>query len=694
MEGIIQSVFAEGGLLERRFPQHEPRQGQWEMAAEVLSAFEGSSHLAVQAGTGLGKTFAYLVPAAVYAVTQRKVVVISTGTINLQNQIISKDIPALQNVLKDELSFVAALVKGRGNYICVRKLTAFNQANLQQELYREPTDADQWPQIADLFFGKSFVNGDREEIPFRVADSLWADLGAESDFCMKSKCLFHSDCFFYRARQQQRGAHLLITNHALFFSDLAIRRERRMLQEQKLAEAEDYIEFGEVMPEEETTGQTDAVLVNYDAVVFDEAQGIEDFATDCFTSRFGMDRLVYLARTTNAMLRPGGLLQWHDPLDHMRLESQFAVLTNKTETLLASLARQWEGERTVRFREPHLFEEDVTEYLRDVSVDLQTLQAAAQNEEQKKVLSALSQRSLQLANVLRTIVEMPDGDDFAYWLETSDRQLRQIRLALSPVSIAEFIREGLLDTVPVVLTSATLASELVRRLGLQDPHWMRLDSPFDYEQKTRLYIPQDAPEASRENDRIFADFTARRVPELVSLSRGRAFILFTSYRAMQECHERITEVLADQGWLVLMQGERRREQLLAEFIQHGNAVLFAVNSFWEGVDVPGDALSLVVLVKLPFAVPTEPVQQARMEALQREGMDPFDRYTLPQAVLRLKQGFGRLIRSKQDTGVIAILDKRILSKRYGAKFLQHLPPAPRIHSLEEVAEFFATLEKR
>ncbi|MCL2547817.1 MAG: hypothetical protein FWE76_01475 [Symbiobacteriaceae bacterium] len=691
MENLIEEVFAPGGLLEQKFPKHEQRPGQNEMATQVLVALESRKHLAVQAGTGLGKTFAYLVPAALYAVEHQQCVVISTGTINLQNQIISKDIPALQEILRGVLEFDAALVKGRGNYICIRKLTAFNQANLQVELFREPSDADQWPLIADLFFTKKFVRGDRDEIPFRVADSLWIDLNAEADFCMKSRCPFYSDCYFYRARQQQKGAQLLITNHALFFADLAIRREDRIQQVRKMVEAEEYREFGEVIAEEQPAESGDFVLLNYDAVVFDEAQGIEDFATDCFTARFSWDRLVYLARTANSMLRPGGLLQWSDPLDHQRIESLFTVLLQRTELFLTSLARQWENERTVRFREPHSFEDTLSELITEVTSELNHLREIAQNEEQKKVLGGLSQRAQQLGASLLNVYDMPQGDEYAYWMEAGDHQLRQVKLASSPVSVAEFMTEDLLERVPVVLTSATLASELVQRLGLSKPHWLRVDSPFDYEHHTRLYLPSDAPEASLNNDIIFAEFVAQRVAELVSISRGRAFILFTSYRAMQDCVLRCSDSLADQGWPVLVQGEKQRDVLLSEFMAHGNAVLFAVNSFWEGVDVPGDALSLVVLVKLPFAVPTEPIQQARMEELQRQGRNPFESYTLPQAVLRLKQGFGRLIRNKQDTGVIAVLDKRILSKKYGARFLKDLPPAPRIHYLEEVAAFFSLL---
>ena len=692
MSELIEQVFAPSGLLAQRFAQHEQRDGQAEMAAQVLAALEDGEHTAIQAGTGLGKTFAYLIPAAVYAVEHQKRVVISTGTLNLQGQIMNKDIPTIQQILAGKLNFTAVLVKGRNNYLCARKLAAFAEANRQIALLREPGDAEQWFQIAELYDGGMLVEGDRDEIPFRVSESLWADIGSEAIFCTRSKCSFINKCFFYQARQRQSAAQLLITNHALFFADLAIRLEDSNAKEQRRAEAEDFLQYGEA-PVEYNDEPADFVLSSYGAAIFDEAQSVEDFATECFTARFGWERLFYLGRNISNAIKPNGILEWPDENDQQRLESLFNVVLNRTEVFLTDLARRWDGERTVRLRQPRLFEEDLSVAILELAEEIQQLSTIAQKDEQQEVLAAYAKRAEQLAKDLLVVKEMPFGERYAYWLETGERQLRQIKLAASPVSIADFMRDGLLQRVPVVLTSATLASELVKRLGLTSPRWLRLDSPFDYEHHTRLYLPNDAPEASPQNEIRFNAFVARRVCELTAISQGRAFILFTSYRAMQVCYQQCKEELNQQGWLVLMQGEKRRDQLLADFIADGRAVLFAVNSFWEGVDVPGEALSLVVLVKLPFAVPTEPIQQARMEALEREGVDPFRSYTLPQASLRLKQGFGRLIRNKQDTGVIAVLDRRISTKFYGQRFLRDLPAAPRLETLAEVAAFFDLLEE-
>ncbi|MCL2497595.1 MAG: hypothetical protein FWF06_03160 [Symbiobacteriaceae bacterium] len=692
MNLFLERFFAPEGMLQQRFPQHEHRQGQEEMAQQVYRALLEAEHTAIQAGTGLGKTFAYLVPAALYAIEYKKRVVISTATLNLQSQIITKDIPMLQQILRQEIKFMAALVKGRGNYLCRHKINRFVESTRQLELYREPGDREQWREIEALYEMRTLQKGDRDEIPFRVTESLWADIGSESDVCLRSDCPSYSDCYFYRARGEQRNADLLITNHALFFADLSIRREAMMGQLQDWMEAEDFRQFGEdpAPPDDEPF---DAVLVHYDAVVFDEAQSVEDFATECFTTRFSRDRVTYLGRSVVNAFHPGGVLEWHDSADATRLGAAFNMLETATENFLLNLAASRSGERTVRFKHPDEFAENLSENFTELAQEINALKEVAPTAEVRSMIGSLARRTMQVGVDLVTIKETKYGDSYAYWLETGNGSVRQIKLACSPVSIVNLMQEGLLDRVPVVLTSATLASELVQRLGLAKPHWMRIDSPFDYQRHTRLYLPQDAPEASPQNEAHFAAYVAACIPRLTAMSKGRAFILFTSYRAMQVAYQQCAAQIQEQGWQVMMQGEKRREQLLADFIAHGAAVLFAVNSFWEGVDVPGEALSLVVLVKLPFAVPNEPIHEARMEALAREGKDPFQSYTLPQAVLRLKQGFGRLIRNKTDTGVIAVLDKRILTKRYGQRFLRDLPPAHKIYQPEEVAAFFTLLEE-
>ena len=664
----LHDLFARDGLLAERFPGHEHREGQLAMAEGIYQALNSGQPLAVQAGTGLGKTFAYLIPALLYAKAEGKRVVISTGTLQLQSQIVQKDIPALEKILAGELEFHTALVKGRNNYICMRKLTAFAQANQQIELYREAADAKQWPRILDLYYANGFRVGDKEEIPFRVNDSLWADIGSESDLCLRGRCPFYSDCYFYQARQKQKEADLLITNHALFFADLAVQRENEYSEE------------------------VEGVLAHYDAVILDEAQNVEDYATDHFSSEFTYGKCLYLSIAVRNALRPGGVLKWPDESDFLRLEGLMETILRRSSDFLFQLAAQW-PDKTTRLRKSGEIVDTLSLDFVQLQAELKALTEISQNEEQKMTFRGLGMRTAQILTALEQLCGMSDLEQYAYWFENPDnRELRKMRLACAPVSVAEFMQEGLFSRMPVVLTSATLASELISRLGLDQPTWLRLDSPFDYKNQARLYLPLDGPEPTNYNQTEFHAFVAQRVLELVRISKGRAFVLFTSYRSLAEVYELCHAKLEEWGYPVLRQGEKRRDEILRNFSADGHAVLFAVTSFWEGVDVQGEALSLVILVKLPFAVPTEPIQQARMEALQRAGKEPFYSYTLPQASLRLKQGFGRLIRSKKDCGVIAVLDKRMRSKTYGRRFIRDLPPAPVIDQLTEVAAFFHVIE--
>ena len=293
---MLADVFSENGLLAKRLPGYEYREGQLLMAESVLESLRSNKPLAVQAGTGLGKTFAYLVPALLYAIEEGKKVVISTATLQLQTQLIKKDIPSIEEVLQDQLSFKTALVKGRNNYLCIRKLTAFAQANLQTPLFRDPGDAPIWTKLLDLFYEDTLINGDKDEIPFRIPETLWTEVGAEAELCMRGRCPFYHDCYFYKARLLQKEANLLITNHALFFADLAVRQENAYQDD------------------------VESVLASYQAVIFDEAQNTEDYATDHFSSDFSYGRLLHFVLSVRNALRPAGLLQWPDEQDFLRID--------------------------------------------------------------------------------------------------------------------------------------------------------------------------------------------------------------------------------------------------------------------------------------------------------------------------------------------------------------------------------------
>lgn len=660
----LSDVFSETGLLSQRLPGYEYREGQLTMAEAVLNSLTYQKPLAVQAGTGLGKTFAYLVPALMYAIEQDKRIVVSTATLQLQNQLIRKDLPAMEEIFRDKIEFKSALVKGRNNYLCIRKLTAFAQVNLQTPLFRDPLDAPIWEKLLDLFYSETLVQGDKDEIPFRVPETLWTEVGAEAELCMRGRCPFYHDCYFYRARAKQKEANVLITNHALFFADLAVRRENGYQDEM------------------------DSVLSNYDGVIFDEAQNTEDYATDHFSSDFSYGRVLHLVISLRHALRPGGILQWPDEQDFLRINGLLEMIIRRSSDFLLQLASQW-NERTHRILNSQPIQEQISPDVLLLCQELKSLTEIAQSEEQKMILQGYTLRAQLCADELIQCCSLSQPLEYAYWFENPQSgDIRTMRLACAPVSLAELMIEGLFTRIPVVMTSATLASELLGRMGMVHPDFLRLDSPFDYQHHSRLYIPMDGPDPVATMQTEFFDFAAEKILELVYISQGRAFILCTSYQSMDEIYSRCYQKLTEWNFLTMKQGDYRREEIIQNFSKDGHAVLFAVASFWEGVDIQGDALSLVVLVKLPFAVPTEPILQARMEALQREGKDPFRYFSVPQASLRLKQGFGRLIRSNTDRGVIAILDKRILTKTYGKRFLKDLPPTPIVHSIEDVISFF------
>ena len=665
---MLADVFSENGLLAKRLPGYEYREGQLLMAESVLESLRSNKPLAVQAGTGLGKTFAYLVPALLYAIEEGKKVVISTATLQLQTQLIKKDIPSIEEVLQDQLSFKTALVKGRNNYLCIRKLTAFAQANLQTPLFRDPGDAPIWTKLLDLFYEDTLINGDKDEIPFRIPETLWTEVGAEAELCMRGRCPFYHDCYFYKARLLQKEANLLITNHALFFADLAVRQENAYQDD------------------------VESVLASYQAVIFDEAQNTEDYATDHFSSDFSYGRLLHFVLSVRNALRPAGLLQWPDEQDFLRIDGLLETILRRSADFLFGLAEQW-SDKTTRITAKEPIRESVSPDLVQLEQELKTLSEIAATEEQKILLQGYRMRCQIILTELIQCCSLADLLGYAYWFENPQQsELRTLRLACAPISLADLMQEGLFSRVAVVMTSATLASELLSRMGMVHPQYLRIDSPFRYDLHARLYLPMDGPEPTAAKTEEFHKYVAQQILELVSISNGRAFLLFTSYRSMEEVYQMCFQKLEEWGFLTLKQGDLRREEMIKRFSEHGHAVLFAVASFWEGVDIQGEALSLVVLVKLPFAVPTEPILQARMEALQREGRDPFSHYSVPQASLRLKQGFGRLIRSKTDTGVIAVLDKRIRSRSYGRRFLKDLPPAPIIDTTEEVARFFHDID--
>jgi len=643
----IEDIFGTKGPIAKHHPAFEARQGQVRMANAVAEALTQERHLVVQAGTGLGKTFGYLVPAIVYARAERKRIVVSTKTISLQEQLFKKDIPFLHQALGSRLPFVAVLAKGRSNFLCRRKMEHIK--TLDRGFLTQESQVRELREIQSLAGRKEF-SGDREQLPFHPAPDLWGQVCGEGEACLRRVCPHFTDCFYYASRRAQSQADIVVVNHALFFADLAVRKDTGFSQEQ-------------------------AVLEDYDAVIFDEAHHLEDVATDFFSRRVSPTDVRRTAAAITAGLR-GPLVS--DNLELGRIvEALVGRLNHEADFFFLQFSK------AMRLMPEDKYPHVLSTHLRELSKALADLAAGA-SEEQTALAAQLCQRLNRIDDNLDFILDRQGGEqEYAYWVELDGVE---VSLVSAPVSMEEELRQHIFERVKtVVLTSATLSSPLLRRVGLGKCHLMRLDSPFDYAKHALLYLPKDAVDPS---EAAFDEYAAAKIEEIVRVTHGRALVLFTSFRSMEAAYDRLTALDA-QGFTVLKQGSASRSTLMQRFTTQSMAILLAVASYWEGVDVPGAALSCVVLVRLPFGVPTEPITQARIEQLERKGEDAFSAYSLPQATLRLKQGFGRLIRTAEDKGVVAILDRRVQSKGYGRSFLKELPPARVTHELEDVRELLS-----
>jgi ATP-dependent DNA helicase DinG len=637
----MHDVFGPGGFLERcMIGGYEHRPAQLEMAERVHDAFEGHHHAILEAGTGTGKTLAYLLP----AICSGRRVVISTATKSLQEQLYQKDIPFLQKHFAPNLK--VAVMKGRSNFVCREKLHYMSD----QGLLKGMDELDAFRQIKD--WAKLTETGDRAELTFLPDDSdLWMRLDARRETCTGQKCALFNECFVTAMHQRAKEADLIIVNHHLFFADLALKQD----------------DFGSILPE-------------YSAVVFDEAHEMEDVASDYFGRQISNFRFEELARDADVTLR---LLHLGSPSLLRRAQK----IREKNRAFFEAFPPR-DGRFPFTRNEREAFLEQNRETYDALVTALKGMETEFAALTQKpEELTRIARRSFELRQELSFLFESNEKN-YVYWYE---RRNKGVFLAATPIDVSQILRERLFEQFDtVILTSATLTvggrfDYIRQRLGIDHAKDRSLPTEFDYAQQALLYLPQKMPDV---RDGGFSSKAADEIVQLLELSQGRAFCLFTSYSQMNDLFERVRTRV---GFPLFLQGTAPRSVLLERFKNTDGAVLFATSSFWQGVDVPGQQLSCVIVDRLPFAVPSDPIVAARVRALQDEGRNPFAEFQVPQAVLALKQGFGRLIRTKTDHGVLALLDTRIQRMPYGKIFLESLPNYKVTHSLSDVGRFLESV---
>jgi ATP-dependent DNA helicase DinG len=693
------------GPLACNLKGYEPRLQQHQMMSDVANAFNKQAVALIEAGTGTGKSIAYLLPVMMWVSKHKQRTLLSTHTISLQEQLIEKDIPELIQALG--LDIKAVLVKGMGNYACFRKI----EESHMDLLLMDSEERAQFVQI-EAWAEKSH-DGSKASLPFVPSSTCWERVGAESDTCTTTKCPHYQKCFFFKARRHAEDAQLLIANHHLLFADLSLRAEKNNY--------------------DETT-----ILPSYEHIIIDEAHHIEDVATEFFgarTSKLAINRTIKRLMTEKQGKAVGKLPLLREKLHECsppnpsfetgkilaRLINDIPgnarniqIHSNNTFDLLAKFiddaaTNDDESESKLRLQ-PHQYEKPF--WLKEIVPAAKTLVSSVKSyvqsiialeedckelknerfQEQSKTIrsdiTAFIGRIAEQASLIDQMILSPPPAERVRWIETNKLRMgSNVSLISAPLDISQLLAKALFSPFKtVILCSATLTTNrqfnfIRSRLGITETLLENktiiesiYDAPFDYPKQSLLVIPTDIPEPSNKN---FTEAASEQIWRAVEVSRGSSFVLFTSYGMMQKCHELLAERLEKNRYKLFKQGDANRQALLTQFKNTSRGVLFGTDSFWEGVDVAGEALRCVVIVKLPFRVPSEPIIQARTEAIEAQGGDPFMDYTLPTAIVKFKQGFGRLIRNRRDRGCIVCLDTRLISKNYGKLFLNSLPDCQR-----------------
>lgn len=671
----IYRVFDADGLLSERFEGYEFRDGQLEMALAIAHAYEDQAIVVVEAGTGIGKSFAYLVPALLWAWEHPKErTVIATSTINLQKQLFDKDMVQLFTILGK--SCPIALVMGRSNYLCLRRLeeVAADTPLLANDPLSELGSVVAWSAETET--------GLKSDFPGKIRPPLWADVCSDADLCLGYKCSYARDCFFMKSRKKAAESNVLIGNHHLLFTDA----RSRMI---------DGIEYDE-----------EAVLPPFQRLVIDEAHNIERNATDFFTTTYsGHEMVRSIGRLSRQRRHAKGLVEELAPYAHHadlpgEITGELSYLTESIGYLDTYLLGLMQKSRLLNLLiEPELQPrlDDFVRLAKDViahserlgELTRQLIQLGSIPDEMEHLSRELTvhiRRILSGSMALSQFIDFPHWTADVHWFETVDtaNASKGVEVHISPLSVAAPLRDSLFSKLAtVVCTSATLDlgdnfAYWGSRVGLplpgDRPYVTAVHhSPFDFKQRLLLLTPNDAPVFSEKSPETFFTYCADTIKDAVLASGGGALVLFTSYAMLRKVGEQLLPDMEKAGLTLMRQGEDDRSHLLRRFMTDKDSVLFATDSFWEGVDAPGDTLRLVIIVKLPFRVPTDPVFKARQEALDGEGKSGFFQLALPEATMKLKQGFGRLLRNTLDSGIVLILDSRVVNKQYGRWMLEALP---------------------
>ena len=691
----IKNYFSKDGILAKEIKGFEYRQEQKEMAQYIQEAINEDRKIIVEAGTGTGKTLAYLIPAIKWAVVNKKKVIIATNTINLQEQLLLKDIPLAKSIIKDEFSYV--LVKGRNNYVCKR---LFNELALGKNIDIETFSIEAREQIEYILkWGNKTKTGDKAELPFEVYPDVWELVQSTTELCLGKKCPYRKECFYMKTRMEKMEADILISNHHVFFADLNVRAETDFDSE--------YL-----------------ILPRYDMVIFDEAHNIESVARSYFSvevSKISFTRLLnrIYQRKNKRKKEKSALIRVEDTIDEKDLEDsqqyiyllntlkeEISILQNIGDEYFDEIRKIYETNTEAPIKKSlNNFEMTKSRFLENLRekkdifqsklIDFSNLMMSFNNvidEEKDKnpeVINFNNHLKMFKAYIDSfKFINSFEDDNYIYWLDINSKRTNVV-LTATPLNIAQKLSTVLFDNLDrLVFASATIVVNgsfdyFKKSLGLDEEDCIEaiIKSPFDYNEQMSVYIPSDIQDS--ENINAFVSDASRFILNILLKTNGKAFILFTSYTMLNQIYYSISKKLKDKGFEVFLHGDKPRSQLIKEFKEAENPILFGTTSFWEGVDVQGENLSNVIITKLPFLVPTDPVVSAISKKIEENGGNSFTDFQLPEAIIKFKQGVGRLIRKKTDSGNIFILDNRILKKRYGSLFINALPSQKNIKILEK-----------